>query len=115
MMALTITRPVAGSDARWANKRMIVRELEFDSSYPTGGESLTAADVGLKVIEQFLPHGPASNSDGTGGTLAVEVRYDHSTSKVQAFESGADGAVLPEKGSTESLADYLVRVTIIGY
>lgn len=114
-MGLTITRPVAGSDYVSGNKRVKVREIEFDNNYPTGGESLTPADVGLEVIEQFIPHGPAANSDGTGGTLSVSVRYDHSTSKLQAFESGADGAVEPEKGDTESLADYLVRATIVGY
>lgn len=114
-MGLTITKPYAGCDYVAGNKRHRVRELEFDNSYPTGGESLAASDVNLKVIEQFIPHGPASNDDGTGGTLGVPVRYDHSTSKVQAFESAGDGDSLDEVGSTNSLADYLVRVTIIGY
>jgi hypothetical protein len=113
-MALTVTRPVSGSDGVWGNKRVKVREILFDSSYPTGGESLTAADVGLKTIEQVLPHGPASNSDGTGGNLGVPVRYDHSTSKLQAFESAGDGDSLDEVGSTNSLANYLVRITFIG-
>lgn len=114
-MALTITIPVDGADTVWGNKRVKVREIEFDSSYPTGGESLTPADVGLTVIEQVLPHGPASNSDGTEGTLGVPVRYDHSTQKLQAFESAGDGDSMDEVGSTNSLADYLVRVTFIGY
>lgn len=114
-MGLTIAKLSPSGDTVWGNKRVKVRELTFDNSYPTGGESLTAADVGLKVIEQFLPHGPASDSDGTGGGFGNPVRYDHSTSKVQAFESAGDGDSMDEVGSTNSLANFLVRVTIIGH
>lgn len=113
-MALTVT-PVTGASYIAGNKRVRVYDVEFDSSYPTGGEELLAATVGLKKIEQVHPNGPAGDSDGTGPANAVVVRYDHSTSKLQAFESGASGAVLPEKGDTESLADYVVRVTFVGY
>lgn len=115
-MALTITTPVEGADTVFGNKRVKVRDIEFDSSYPTGGESLVASDVGLTKIEQFIPHGPAGNSDGTASTLAVNVRYDHTNEKVQAFETaGTVATPHAEVGSTESLADYHVRVTLIGY
>lgn len=50
-MALTTTRTgdwqhIAG------NRRVANVTVAFDSSYPTGGESFTAADVGMRVIEK---------------------------------------------------------------
>lgn len=113
-MSLTLSN-VSAANTVWGNKRVRVYDVTFDNSYPTGGESLVASDVKLKKIEQVIPHGAAVDSDGSGGTQAVAVTYDHTNSKLQAFESGASGAVLPEKGNTESLANYTVRVTVIGY
>lgn len=112
-MALTLSNDKAANTV-WGNKRVRVYDVTFDSSYPTGGESLTPADVGLKKIEQVIPQGPAADSDGTGGANSVDVRYDYSTQKLQAFEGGGAGAVNPEKGNTESLANYLVRITFVG-
>mgnify|MGYP006147094089 CR=1 FL=1 len=111
-MALTIAR-VAGADYTEANKRVRVRDVTFDSSYPTDGESLTAADVGLRKIEQAIPHGVAVN---TAATSAVAVHYDRTNSKLLAFETGDTvSTVLDEVGNTESLDTYSVRMTFIGY
>lgn len=52
--------------------------IAFDSSYPTGGESLTAADVGLAVIEHIDVH-PTSG-------LAFE--YDYTNALLLAYEQG---------------------------
>lgn len=118
-MALTITKPHPDVDSVFGNKRIKVRDIEFDSSYPTAGEGLVPSDVGLTRIDQVLPQGPAGNSDGTASTSAVVVRYDHTNEKLQAFQGDADAttgsAVLAEVGSTDSLADFHVRVTFIGH
>lgn len=55
--------------------------IAFDSSYPTGGESLTAADLGLDSIlfARFEP---------TSGYL---FNYDLGNSKVLAWYSDSDG------------------------
>lgn len=111
-MSLTLTHK---RSAVWGNKRARTYEVTFDDSYPTAGESLTASDVGLRVIEDVFPEGIASNSDGTGGTLGAPVRYDYSSAKLQAFESAADGDPLDETGSTNSLANYMVQVTFLGW
>ena len=111
-MALTIAR-ITGADTTWGNKRVRVRDITFDSSYPTGGEPLTPADVGLKKIEQAVPHGAARN---TAGTLAVDVAYDATTAKLFAYETAATVATPhAEVGSGESLATYTVRITFIGH
>jgi hypothetical protein len=111
-VALTLTA-VAGGNVAFANKRMRVFDVTFDASYPTGGEPLTAANVGLKKIEQAIPHGSARN---TAGTLSVKVAYDYTTQKLFAYETaGTVSTPDAEVGSTESLATYTVRMTFIGY
>lgn len=41
------------------NKRMTVTAVTFDSSYPTGGEAVTAADFGLVVLDIVLVQPPS--------------------------------------------------------
>lgn len=119
-MALTLTA-VDGASTVFGNKRVRTYDVEFDTSYPTGGESLTPSDAGLAAIDAVLPHGAAVNSDGSGGTDAVAVVYDHTNQKLQAFRQTDPAAVggaqvpLPEVTSTASLADFVVRVTFIGH
>jgi len=51
-MALTITVPDAGRTVI-GNKRLVIGTIAFDSSYPTGGEALTAGDLGLDKIDHI--------------------------------------------------------------
>lgn len=70
-MALTTTfvrRSVFG------NRRVTVADVDFDSSYPTGGESLTATNLGMSVLDLVL----VSNKGG----LIFE--YDYTNSKLLA-------------------------------
>lgn len=111
-MALTLAA-VSGANYVSGNKKVKVWDVTFDASYPTDGESLTASDVGLKKIQQVLPHGVAMN---TAATSAVPVGYDFTNSKLLAFETGDTvSTVLDEVGNTESLDTYKVRITFIGY
>ena len=57
------------------NKRMHFVEVDFDSSYPTGGESLTAANMGLSLIDRvWVP-----DKSGYG------FEYDYTNSKLKAY------------------------------
>lgn len=74
-MALTVTinkRTVIG------DRRSVVADVDFDSSYPTGGESLSAADLGLKKVELVL----ASPNSG------FSFEYDYTNSKLKAMCPG---------------------------
>ena len=51
-MALTITVPDAGRTVI-GNKRLVFGTIAFDSSYPTGGEALTATNLGLDKIDHI--------------------------------------------------------------
>ena len=56
--------------------------IAFDSEYPTGGESLTPAMIGLGTIENI------DIEPKTGYTFV----YDHTNKKVLVYEAGAGAA-----------------------
>lgn len=92
-MALTITRTgdwhgVAG------NLRYAYVKVDFDSSYPTGGESLTPADVGMREFVDVKIH-------PTSGFL---FEYDYTNEKILAYTQGAAHAT----AGSATLDDYPV-------
>lgn len=106
-MALTVTiveKFVVGS------RQGIVADITFDSSYTTGGEDITPANLGFRNSLSFFSGGVARNAT----TGAVEVRHNRTLNKVQAFWGGGAGAALTEVTSTTDLSAYVVRVFAIG-
>jgi hypothetical protein len=82
-MAVTPTRvlPVTVPGA----ERYTVTDVLFDSSYPTGGEPLTASDLGLTTVAW------AVSSIKTAGTGSVtDVFYDITNSKLKAYAAAAE-------------------------
>jgi hypothetical protein len=77
-MALTITTSSNGVDypsGVIGDLKYKVIELTFDSSYATGGESLTASDIGLDQIV-------LAQIESTDG---MSFAYDYTNNKVKAF------------------------------
>ena len=71
-MSLTITNKTYDT---WGRHRTYMFDMAFDSSYPSGGESLTPSDIGLEVIEQVsIP-----NANG------YALQYDIATEKFKVF------------------------------
>lgn len=95
-MALTAT--VRRKDTLGNSFRAIVAELTFDSSYPTGGENLTPAQLGLSRVEVFFPE------QGSGYTI----QYDRTNSKLKAFSAGAEVA------NGTDLSTVVVRALVLG-
>lgn len=62
----------------FGNLRCCPVTIAFDSSYPTGGESLTAADLGLKTIDLLQIQSKSG--------LVFE--YDYTNSKILAYSQG---------------------------
>lgn len=93
VMALSITtnRPSVFGD-----RRVVTGTVTFDSTYPAGGESLTAANIGLTSIE-FFDAQAAMNST----PLALVLSYNRTTSKILAFESGAANDAMIENNTTD--------------
>jgi hypothetical protein len=112
-MAVTITKPVADSDCVWGNKKVKVKKLVFSGNYATGGESVTAANVGLKKIEQVIIHGGVAAA--TDLATAIAVFYDYTNSKFTFYEGSAAGTALSEKTNAEVYpTGCFFRATFIG-
>lgn len=67
--------------------RITVTEVAFDSSYPTGGEPLTASDLGLTTVEFAIATVKVA---GTGSVTAVF--YDIANAKLLAYTAAAQVA-----------------------
>ena len=70
--------------------------LTFDDSYPTGGEAITAANVGMnRAIDRII----LESEDG------YVFKYDKSNKKVLAYyadnDAGSDGALIQVANTTE--------------
>ena len=113
-MALTVQAVTPKSETQFVagNKDFKHFTITFDSSYPTAGEPLTAADLGCKVVFAVIPCGSFRN---TAGTLGIQVSYDHTNAKLLAYWTGAVvSTALAEVASTTDLSTYSGRVLVIG-
>lgn len=88
--------------------KQVVKDITFDNSYATGGESLTASDLGLANIT-FLK---AENK------LGYVVTYDYANQKLMAFygdnNNAADGPLVEVPNATD-LSTLVCKVYAIGY
>lgn len=105
-MALTVALSGDWLESQ-GNKRAVVATIAFDASYPTGGESLTAANLGLGVIDHVT----------IGAKSGYVFEYDYTNSKVIAYveEAVAAGGALLEVADTTDLATLTgVRLRAVG-
>lgn len=110
-MALTLDlhedRSTAGKRFVIGDRRLVLAEVTFDSSYPTGGEAVTAADFGLDTqIDTVIPSQPV--------TPGKKVAYDHENSKLVVYAEDATSGVHAEAASASDQSTLSVRVTVIG-
>ncbi len=92
-MVLTIARDTP--DLLMGAKNVTTGTIAFDSSYPTGGEALTPANIGLNYI-RFIIFEP---------TLGYVLTYDYTNQLVLAYyydyDAGADGAAIQVANETD--------------
>lgn len=100
-MAVAVTiddRDVWGShQVRWVT-------LTFDSSYPTGGEAVTAADFQLAEIKNLIPGAPSIDDEALNSAL-----WDATNSKIIVVD--AAGA---QEGNTTDLSATTLQAIVIG-
>lgn len=83
-------------------KRRVVGTISV-TSYGNGGESLTAADVGLSTID-FITIRHESGSAGSNGSEPRIVSYNYSTADFYILQqAGAAGGFDPASGTTHAL------------
>lgn len=110
-MAVTITRPTGFPPSNVIGaQRESVRDVAFSGSYAAGGEAITPAQVGLRVIHNV--HGVVT--EGAGATAALPVRWDATNKKVQLYEAAAAGSPGAEKGAEAYAASTAGRLTFLG-
>lgn len=102
-MALTVTildRFVVAAEAE-ADLALVTADVQFDNSYPTGGEPLTASDLGIASVRQL-----DARQKGVGNRIC---EYDYANSKLKLYTAlGTEAA----NGSDQSAIT--VRVFAIG-
>tara|TARA_R100001015_G_C4620714_1_gene177729 strand:- start:1544 stop:1867 length:324 start_codon:yes stop_codon:yes gene_type:complete len=106
-MAITITNPGSSADVPGVqgNIKYVIKDITFDDSYPTGGEGLSATQLGLEEVYIVLI---SQKSDG------YVVQYDYSNEKLEIYEAGADGAALDELGNTADASGIAIRLIAYG-
>src|SRR5574337_242409 len=79
----------------------VIADITFDNSYPTGGESLAPADVGMISIQHV-----SADQKGVGNRIA---QYDYANSKLKLYT-----ALGTEATNASDQSTIVVRANIIG-
>jgi hypothetical protein len=103
-MATTNTRLYNGVQG---NRRKTVTTVAFDSAIPTGGESVTATDLGLSKVESANTYFSTIATTTVNATNAI---YNLSTNKVQVFDETP-----AEVANNADLAGCVVTVEAYGW
>lgn len=108
-MALTVSIVDTGV---MGDYKYTIADITFDSSYLTGGESLTASDLQFPSAVTYVSSEVLRNAS----TGFVVTKYDYSASKLQAAWDDAPGAnaAFIEVDSTTNLAAYTGRFYCLG-
>jgi len=107
-MGLTITNVKSWPRVSTGGIKQRVVDILWDNAYPAGGESLTAANLGMNVILGVIPILVTSNG--------YVVDYDYTNSKLRAWENNTDGAdaVMQDDSTAGSLDTIVTRLLVIG-
>lgn len=108
-MGLTVTKS-AGIDnqpQRLGQFLVAVVDIQFDASYPTGGETLTASMIpGMNKILAVLPFVDASGR---------AFYFDPTASKLKAFQDAGAAAAFAEVPNATNLGLTIPKVVVLGF
>lgn len=117
----TLARPADRAVSGFANGNVKVRYFDFSTdtgTYLTGGDTITAASLGLKHINFVSLSGGVATSGTAGATgLPVGIRYaaDGKSFIIQYYEGSAAGTILAEKTNAEAMpSSHTIRVRVEG-
>ena len=110
-MALTIANTTPQSGDVWGRQKTRIVTVTFDSSYDTGGESLTPASVGLST---FTFVDPQPDANALPGYILI---FNYTTNKIMVFveEAVAAGGPLLEASAATNLSTLVARVLCVGH
>lgn len=105
----------------FGNKRIVTADIDFDSSYPTEGEPMAPADVGLRGFDIVLTSAMSlSNTadEDVAGDLGFSPTFDYVNEKMimtySDLNGGADGPSIQVANAVD-LTGVRVRALIVGY
>ena len=103
-MALTISN----EDRRISGDRVVIdAKVTFDSSYPTGGESLAASDFqGLVQIDGLIVH--------SANLALYRVIWDEANSKLKVYVEDGTSGKEAEEGNTDDIQTLTCLVQVQG-
>lgn len=104
-MAATVT---VNDVSVMGNKRVSFATVTFDSSYPTGGESVTAAQLKLSSVHAAIVNIKVPDDN----ILSCSAQYDVANSKILVYDY-EDGTPA-EAANTTDLASLSVNVVAFG-
>jgi hypothetical protein len=88
-----------------------VVDITFDDNYPTGGETVTAADLGVGVLYNLQLPGAI-----VAGGVGFVPTWNPTTGKIVVYESGVADAGLGElNGASPALNGQTVRCHYLAY
>lgn len=97
---------VAGTPTVMGNKRMRVVDVTLDSSYPTGGESITATDLRLRKVQFAI-----CNVKAVSGTVNIaNAYYDYANQKLKIYDETP-----AEVANAADLSSCVIQVVAFGY
>jgi hypothetical protein len=106
-MTVVVTNKLATPSRVEGGKRTIVRDVTFDSSYPEGGEVLSAARLGLTHIDVV----ESCDIVAVDGTVNVaNASYDETNAKLQLFDETPS-----EVAGEANVEGVVVRIVARGY
>ena len=103
MPTLDLTSPAVPRFDKTADREIRYVTYTGPASYATGGDSFTAADVGLGRIDRVI------GAHASNGTVLLALFYDYTNSKMKWFVSA-----LTESTATTDLSAYSIRLVVIG-
>lgn len=102
---MATTAKVFRNGAGLGNKRISVYDVTMDSSYPTGGESITASDLGLRRVDFAI-----CTVKAVSGTVNVaQAHYIPSTGKLKVYDETPG-----EVANAADLSNVVIQVVAIG-
>ena len=86
--------------------KLVYATVTFDSSYPTGGEAVTAADFGLGNIRALIV--------GSNDEAGVSARWDQANSKLKLFDEDNASGIEAEFANAGDASANVVTVHVVG-
>lgn len=78
---------LAVSSANWPVPKIVTATIAFDSSYPTGGESIRAVDFGLATITSVNVRPTGAAAGGAGYIYDATIASDGTTANILLYRS----------------------------